>query len=103
MKTWTLVPAIAIAASALTAAQANDVSRYRLVDLSHAYGPDTLYWPTSASKFALSRDASGQTPGGFFYAANSLSTPEHGGTHLDAPRHFSESGRRPSRSRSNSS
>ena len=93
MRSWTLVPAIAIAASALTAAQTIDVSRYRLVDLSHAYSPNTLYWPTSASKFALSRDASGQTPGGFFYAANSLSTPEHGGTHLDAPRHFSESGR----------
>ena len=53
----------------------------------------TLYWPTSTSKFALNRDASGQTAGGFFYAANSLSTPEHGGTHLDAPRHFSETGR----------
>jgi hypothetical protein len=63
MKTFTLVAAIAIAASALTAAQTIDVSRYRMVDLSHAYGPNTLYWPTSASKFALSRDASGQTPG----------------------------------------
>ena len=93
MKTWTLVPAIAIAASALTAAQTIDVSRYRIVDLSHAYGPNTLYWPTSTSTFVLSRDASGQTPGGFFYASNSLCTPEHGGTHLDAPRHFSESGR----------
>jgi kynurenine formamidase len=93
MKTRSLVPAIAIAASALTSAQTIDVSRYRMVDLSHAYGPNTLYWPTSASKFALSRDASGQTPGGFFYAANSLSTPEHGGTHLDSPRHFSETGR----------
>ena len=93
MKTCTLVPAIAIAASTLTAAQTIDVSRFRIVDLSHAYGPNTLYWPTSPSKFTLSRDASGQTPGGFFYAANSLSTPEHGGTHLDAPRHFSESGR----------
>lgn len=93
MKTCTLVPAIAIAASALTAEQTIDVSRYRMVDLSHAYGPNTLYWPTSTSKFALSRDAGGQTPGGFFYAANSLCTPEHGGTHLDAPRHFSESGR----------
>ena len=93
MKTCTLVSAIAIAASTLTAAQTIDPSRYRIVDLSHAYGPNTLYWPTSASKFTLTRDASGQTPGGFFYAANSLSTPEHGGTHLDAPRHFSESGR----------
>ncbi len=93
MNICTLVAAMALAASALASAQTIDVSRYRMVDLSHAFGPNTLYWPTSASKFALARDASGQTPGGFFYAANSLSTPEHGGTHLDAPRHFSESGR----------
>ena len=93
MRTCILVPAIAIAASAIASAQTIDMSRYRIVDLSHAYGPSTLYWPTSTSKFTLSRDASGQTPGGYFYAANTLSTPEHGGTHLDAPRHFSESGR----------
>jgi kynurenine formamidase len=93
MKTLTLISAIAIAASTLTAEQTIDVSRYRIVDLSHAYGPSTLYWPTSATKFALSKDASGQTPGGYFYASNSLSTPEHGGTHLDSPRHFSETGK----------
>ena len=93
MKTSIMVLALAIGASALASAQAIDPARYRMVDLSHAYGPSTLYWPTSTSKFTLSRDASGQTPGGFFYAANSLSTPEHGGTHLDSPRHFSESGR----------
>jgi len=74
-------------------AQTLDLSRHQLIDLTHAYGVDTLYWPTSATKFALTRDASGPTPGGWFYAANTLSTPEHGGTHLDAPRHFSEAGR----------
>ena len=58
-----------------------------------AIGPGTLYWPTSTTKFALTPEAGGPTPGGWFYAANSLSTPEHGGTHLDAPRHFSEKGR----------
>ena len=93
MRTRSLVAALVIAASALASAQTINLSRYRMVDLSHAYGPTTLYWPTSASKFVLSRDASGETPSGFFYAANSLSTPEHGGTHLDSPRHFSESGR----------
>ena len=65
----------------------------RIVDLSHAFGPKTLYWPTSPSKFTLQTLASGKTEGGYFYAANSLSTPEHGGTHLDAPLHFSERGR----------
>jgi kynurenine formamidase len=29
-------------------------------------------------------------PGGYFYSAYRLSTPEHGGTHLDAPVHFGE-------------
>jgi len=85
--------ALTVAAAAVLAAQAIDVSRYRIVDLSHGYGPATLYWPTSTSKFTLTREANGPTPGGYFYASNSVSTPEHGGTHLDAPRHFSEKGR----------
>ena len=34
-----------------------------------------------------------QLEDGYFYAAASLATPEHGGTHLDAPIHFGE-GRR---------
>jgi kynurenine formamidase len=79
-------------ASAIGAAQTLDLSRSQIVDLSHSYGPSTLYWPTSTSKFALTREAHGRTEGGWFYASNSLSTPEHGGTHLDAPRHFAESG-----------
>ena len=70
-----------------------DVSNHRIVDLSHAYGPSTVYWPTSPSKFKLETLAQGRTEGGFFYSAYSICTPEHGGTHLDAPFHFSESGR----------
>jgi kynurenine formamidase len=93
MKTSTLAAVLTIAGSIAVAAQTVDLARYRIVDLSHSYGPATLYWPTSTAKFALTRDAGGPTPGGWFYAANSLSTPEHGGTHLDAPRHFSENGR----------
>jgi kynurenine formamidase len=73
--------------------QAADPLSQKIVDLSHAFGPRTLYWPTSPTKFALEKLASGQTPGGYFYSANSLCTPEHGGTHLDAPVHFSEKGR----------
>jgi kynurenine formamidase len=67
-----------------------DVSSHRIVDLTHAYGSRTVYWPTSPTKFALERLAFGKTEGGYFYAANSLCTPEHGGTHLDAPIHFAE-------------
>ncbi|MCA1558829.1 MAG: cyclase family protein [Acidobacteria bacterium] len=93
MNALTLALPAVLAVSAIAAAQTLDLSRYQIVDLSHAYGANTLYWPTSPSKFTLDRQASGRTEGGFFYAANSLSTPEHGGTHLDAPHHFSETGR----------
>jgi kynurenine formamidase len=70
-----------------------DLAAYRLVDLTHAFGPNTIYWPTSPSKFELKQLSRGKTEGGFFYSAYSLCTPEHGGTHLDAPIHFAE-GRR---------
>jgi len=90
---FSLVLVLAVAAVASVTGQTIDLSRYRLVDLSHSYGPATLYWPTATTKFVLTRDADGPTPGGWFYASNTLSTPEHGGTHLDAPRHFSEKGR----------
>ena len=85
--------AILVAGIAAGVQRSAEPSTQRIVDLSHAFGPKTLYWPTSPSKFALEKLASGQTAGGYFYAANSLCTPEHGGTHLDAPLHFSERGR----------
>jgi kynurenine formamidase len=69
-----------------------EVSEYQLVDLSHAYNSDTLYWPTSPSKFEKTELAFGETDDGYFYSAFSISTPEHGGTHLDAPQHFAADG-----------
>jgi kynurenine formamidase len=78
---------------ALAGGQSLDLSRYAIVDLSHGYGPSTVFWPTSPATFELQKLAFGKTEGGFFYAANSLSTPEHGGTHIDAPVHFFEGGR----------
>jgi kynurenine formamidase len=61
----------------------------RLVDLSHAYDEQTVFWPT-ADGFRLEKVADGVTPQGYYYAANNFSTAEHGGTHLDAPVHFAE-------------
>ena len=69
-----------------------DLRRFRLVDLTHAFGSRTLYWPTSPGGFRLEQLAFGQTPGGYFYSAYAFSTPEHGGTHLDAPIHFAARG-----------
>lgn len=67
-----------------------DLTHAELVDLTWPYDEHTLYWPTSPSAFELKQLAYGPTPGGWFYAANSICTPEHGGTHLDAPIHFAE-------------
>ncbi|MFN7959875.1 MAG: cyclase family protein [Thermoanaerobaculia bacterium] len=69
-----------------------DLGSFRVLDLTYAFDSSTLYWPTSPSGFQLTQLAHGATPGGYFYSANSFCAPEHGGTHLDAPVHFSESG-----------
>jgi kynurenine formamidase len=61
----------------------------KLVDLSHAYDEDTLYWPTSPP-FEWKKDAWGPSPGGYWYASATFTTSEHGGTHLDSPIHFAE-------------
>src|SRR5262245_31067762 len=63
--------------------------RGELVDLSHTYDAQTIYWPT-AEGFQLRKDADGITPAGYYYAANSFFTSEHGGTHIDAPIHFAQ-------------
>ena len=70
--------------------RAPDLRNAKIVDLTWPFDERTLYWPTSPSHFRLERLHHGPTPGGFFYSANALCTPEHGGTHLDAPIHFAE-------------
>ena len=63
----------------------------RLVDLTHAFDGETVYWPTE-DPFLLNVEAKGWTDGGYYYEANSFAAAEHGGTHLDAPVHFHEGG-----------
>jgi kynurenine formamidase len=90
-----LLHAIALVASpAMLSAQPINVLNYRVLDLTHAFNAQTVYWPTTPpATFRLEQLARGQTAGGYFYSANALSTAEHGGTHLDAPSHFSQNGR----------
>ena len=71
---------------------AREFAAGRWIDLTHAFGADTIYWPTEKG-FVLEREFAGLNPKGYYYAANRIATAEHGGTHLDAPRHFAE-GRR---------
>ena len=70
-----------------------DLSTATLIDLSYTYDDETLYWPTSPTDFILEELDYGTSEDGYFYAAYSFCTPEHGGTHLDAPIHFAEGGR----------
>lgn len=60
-----------------------------LVDLSHAYDAQAIFWPT-AEPFRLDKVADGVTPAGYYYASNNFFTSEHGGTHMDAPVHFAQ-------------
>ena len=80
-------------AEAQAARNPPDLRTAKVVDLSHSFDSQTLYWPTSPTRFELKTLASGVTDGGWFYSANSFCAPEHGGTHLDAPIHFAR-GRR---------
>lgn len=61
----------------------------RWIDLSHSFSDETVYWPT-AEPFKLETVAAGVTEKGYFYSAYQFCAAEHGGTHLDAPVHFSE-------------
>jgi kynurenine formamidase len=64
----------------------------RIVDLSHVFDADTIYWPTEEG-FVLERGFEGVTEGGYWYAAHRFRSAEHGGTHMDAPVHFFREGR----------
>ncbi len=66
---------------------------YRVVDLTHAFDEDTVYWPTAPHGFRLEPLHEGPTDKGFFYRAYRFTAPEHGGTHFDAPSHFHREGR----------
>jgi kynurenine formamidase len=85
-----VIPALAgfIRASAADAPFASG----RWIDLTHDFSTNTLYWPT-AQGFALEVEFHAHTDKGYFYAANRYRASEHGGTHIDAPIHFSEHGK----------
>lgn len=76
-----------------SAANALDLSQYELIDLTHTFNEDTVYWPTAPTRFEKKELAYGETEAGYFYSAYTVCTPEHGGTHLDAPIHFAKDGR----------
>ncbi len=62
-----------------------------VIDLTHPFDAQTIYWPT-AQPFQLQPVAHGRSAAGFWYEANQFCAAEHGGTHVDAPCHFAEGG-----------
>src|SRR2546429_5695684 len=51
----------------LLPAHALDLNDYRLVDLTHPFNKDTIYWPTAPSQFELKPLAHGYTEVGYYY------------------------------------
>jgi len=58
------------------------------IDLSYEFDENTVYWPTNAP-FKHDTVFYGFTDKGYFYSSFKYTAEEHGGTHFDAPIHFS--------------
>ncbi|RUS83604.1 hypothetical protein EGW08_008623 [Elysia chlorotica] len=65
---------------------------YKFVDLSHVQNYTTLYWPGVPS-FKRETVAKGSNENGVWIDVGAFSSGEHGGTHIDVPRHFIPDGR----------
>lgn len=85
---------IALLALAACGAESDAPPPRRVVDLTHAFDADTVYWPTEEG-FVHEQGTAGVVEpegpgdaGGYWYAAHRFRAAEHGGTHLDAPLHF---------------
>jgi len=73
----------------VTFAQKPAIDPAKVLDLTYPFDGKTIYWPTAKS-FQWKKDTWGISPGGYWLAMGSYAASEHGGTHLDAPLHFSE-------------
>ncbi len=89
MKCLHLLVIVLILAVPVLAQKSGAFPNGRVVDLTYAFGTDTVYWPT-AEQFKLETDFEGVTDKGYFYSAYRYSAAEHGGTHLDSPVHFAK-------------
>jgi kynurenine formamidase len=67
------------------------VDPVKIIDLTYTFDAVTIYWPTE-HPFVHQFEHYGMTTGGYFYSSAKIAAPEHGGTHMDAPIHFSKGG-----------
>lgn len=66
------------------------LSKGKWIDLSYDFSSQTIYWPNNPTGFKLDTQFNGMTDKGYYYSSNAFFSPEHGGTHLDAPVHFAK-------------
>lgn len=68
----------------------NGPCNYRnLLDLSHTFNNQTIYW-REGGRFVLNATVSAENED--WFQSDSITTPTHGGTHLDSPLHFNKTG-----------
>lgn len=72
-------------------AQSLGIDPEKIVDLTYDFDGSTVYWP-NAKSFDWQKEFWDISPRGYWYAAGHYSASEHGGTHIDAPIHFSRRG-----------
>jgi len=58
------------------------------IDLTYSFDENSVYWPTN-TPFKHDTVFCGINDKGYFYSSFKFSAEEHGGTHFDAPIHFS--------------
>jgi len=66
----------------------NLLQQAKWVDLTYSFDENSVYWPTNVS-YTHDTVSYGMTANGYFYSSFKFSAEEHGGTHFDAPIHFS--------------
>jgi len=67
----------------------SELKKGRWIDLTHAFDENSIYWPTNIP-FDHDTVFAGINDKGYFYSSFKFSAEEHGGTHFDAPMHFSQ-------------
>jgi kynurenine formamidase len=82
---------LVLVGTALCVAPAFGEPTGRIIDLTHAFDSETIYWPTEEG-FVLEKGTEGVVEQGYYYAAHRFRMAEHGGTHIDAPIHFHADG-----------
>lgn len=86
-----IVRQIVLSSAMVFAFATAQASPTHILDLTYPFNENTIYWPTEKG-FHLVKFFYGITQKGYFYSANHFCAPEHGGTHIDAPSHFSRLG-----------